>query len=309
MTFNRIAIYGHRGWASSAITKSLIASGAPIKILHRPESDVSGVPSTVTTVSVDVNDKDALIHALHDVDILISLVGHDGISRQLALVAALPHTDVKLFVPSNMSHQIDEDGMRLAVNKAKVEVEKAARDAKIAVTTVLPGYLVESSLAIPMMGVDANNNHILFTGNSQQQPLNLCTLRYVAAAYSAIFATTPTDTLQNRVIGLAELIVTGDEIRAALEQKHGAKPQEFVMSIDTVDRKLDETLAAGSPLAAMWYYRKIWATGALKGLVGDDIWEIDGYPKTTLDELLVQGKMQPYRELPERVIQIMAQFD
>lgn len=78
-----------------------------------------------------------------------SLVGHEGISRQLALVAALPHTDVKLFVPSNMSHQIDEDGMRLAVNKAKVEVENAARDAKIAMATVLPGYLVESSLATP----------------------------------------------------------------------------------------------------------------------------------------------------------------
>lgn len=74
MAFNRIAIYGHRGWASSAITKSLIASGAPIKILHRPESDVSDVPSTVTTVSVDVNDKDALIQALQDVDILMYFI-------------------------------------------------------------------------------------------------------------------------------------------------------------------------------------------------------------------------------------------
>lgn len=108
---------------------------------------------------------------------------------------------------------------------------------------------------------------------------------------------------------MSELIITGDEFAAALEQKHGAKPQEFVMNLDTVDRKLDEMLASGSPLAAMWYYRKIWATGALKGLVGDDIWQMDGYPKTTLDKLLVQGEMQPYRELPQRVIQIMADFD
>lgn len=73
MTFNRIAIYGHRGWASSAIVQSLANSDAPIKILHRPESDVSGVPSSVTTVSVDVNDKDSLIKALDDVDILMWL--------------------------------------------------------------------------------------------------------------------------------------------------------------------------------------------------------------------------------------------
>lgn len=78
-----------------------------------------------------------------------SLVGHEGITRQLALVEALPHTNVKLFVPSNMSHEIDEDGMRLPVNKAKVDVEKAAKEAGVSLATVLPGYLVESSLATP----------------------------------------------------------------------------------------------------------------------------------------------------------------
>ena len=69
MSFNRIAVYGHRGWASSAIVNALAASGAPIKVLSRPSSDVSGLPPSVTTISVDVEDQQALVSALQDVDI------------------------------------------------------------------------------------------------------------------------------------------------------------------------------------------------------------------------------------------------
>lgn len=47
MSSNRIAVYGHRGWASSAIVAALIASNAPIKVLYRPGSDVSTIPEYV----------------------------------------------------------------------------------------------------------------------------------------------------------------------------------------------------------------------------------------------------------------------
>lgn len=40
----------------------------------------------------------------------------------------------------------------------------------------------------------------------------------------------------------------------------------------------------------------------MKG-VGDDIWDVKGYEKATLDELLVEGKLEPYRDLPPQVTQ------
>jgi nucleoside-diphosphate-sugar epimerase len=54
MPYNRIAIYGHRGWAASAIVKALADFGAPIKVLHRPDSDVTMLPASVNTVAVDL---------------------------------------------------------------------------------------------------------------------------------------------------------------------------------------------------------------------------------------------------------------
>lgn len=71
MPYNRIAIYGHRGWAGSAIADALMASGAPITVLHRASSDTSCIASGVRKIQVDVDDHEALIAALQDIDIVM----------------------------------------------------------------------------------------------------------------------------------------------------------------------------------------------------------------------------------------------
>lgn len=71
MPSNRIAVYGHRGWASSAIVAALIASAAPIKVLYRPGSDISSLPASVAKVAVNLDDQDTVIAALQDVDVVM----------------------------------------------------------------------------------------------------------------------------------------------------------------------------------------------------------------------------------------------
>lgn len=50
---------------------ALIASGAPVKVLYRPDSDVSRLPNDVPKVAVDLDNEKALTDALKDVDILM----------------------------------------------------------------------------------------------------------------------------------------------------------------------------------------------------------------------------------------------
>jgi nucleoside-diphosphate-sugar epimerase len=71
MLYNRIAIYGHRGWASSAIAQALLTSGAPAKLLYRPGSNANGLKGRFDEIKVDVQDQDALRAALENVDILM----------------------------------------------------------------------------------------------------------------------------------------------------------------------------------------------------------------------------------------------
>ncbi|KAG5783475.1 hypothetical protein H9Q73_002893 [Fusarium xylarioides] len=101
MSFNRIAVYGHRGFVASRVVPALIASGAPITVLHRSSSDTSSLPKHVKKIQVDVLDEDDLVAALQDIDIVLSLVGDEGTDRQYGFVKAIPRTNVKLFVPSD----------------------------------------------------------------------------------------------------------------------------------------------------------------------------------------------------------------
>ncbi|KAG9250820.1 uncharacterized protein F5Z01DRAFT_677491 [Emericellopsis atlantica] len=297
----RIAVIGHRGWASSAILGALAASSASVKVLHQADSDVSGVPPQVTTTLVDFADVPALVEALRDIDIVISLVGPPGVEKQQALVKAIPQTNVQLFSPSDLAARYDGQGLSIPVNKAKLEVENAARSACIPITIVLPGNFAEFALSTPAMGIDLENNKLIHTIDSDKQSLNVCTRSYVAAAYVSIFAETPISQLKDRVIGLSELTFSGDDLAQALHARHGRFPTLFRHSREKVDSEIEAALTQGSPFSLPWYCRKIWGTGQQRTMIGQDIWEVQDFPKASLESLVTQGHVESYRELPSFV--------
>ncbi|KAH6645318.1 hypothetical protein BKA67DRAFT_526909 [Truncatella angustata] len=306
MTFNRIAIYGHRGWASSVIFDKLVASGAPITVLYRHGSDVSSVPASVTKIEIDIQDQKALVDALQNVDILISLVGHEGVTRQHAFVEAIPKTNVQLFVPSDLAARYDELGLRISVNAAKDAVESAARKTGIPMTIVLTGNIAEFALNTLAMGVDYAGNRLILSGNSAENRLNLCTLSYVGTAYASIFASTPIANLRDRVIGLSELSPTGNEISLALGKKHQQAPKVFRHSLESIENEVESCLREASPFALAWYCRRIWATGQQAEMIGKDIWEPKDYTKATLQDLIVEGKLKPYRDIPAEITEVFS---
>ncbi|KAI1817020.1 NAD(P)-binding protein [Poronia punctata] len=262
MTFNRIAIYGHR------------------------------------------DDPDSLASALQDIDVVLSFAARDVVPKQHNIIKAIPRTNVKLFVPSDFGFRVDEQGLRVPANKAKREVEEAARAAGVPIAVVYVGSFTESSLAFPILGVDVSGNRIIYTGDSANQQLSFCTRNYVAAAYASIFAQTSPDELQGRAIGPSEFKATGRDIAAVLQEKHGVEPQKFYHSIEKVDSQLEDDFINGRPTALSRHCRKAWGTGELVKGLGKDIWEVPGYKKATLRELLLEGKLEPYKELPPQVTQL-----
>ena len=74
-----------------------------------------------------------------------------GIARQHGLIEAILKTRGKAIVPSDMSHERNEQGLRLPVLKLKREVEEATKAAGITMTLVRPGYLAESSIRTPQV--------------------------------------------------------------------------------------------------------------------------------------------------------------
>ncbi|GIZ42991.1 hypothetical protein CKM354_000623700 [Cercospora kikuchii] len=298
MSPNRIAVYGHRGLFSSRIAAALIASDAHITILYRPGSDVANFPARTPKVEVDVYNQEALVAALQNIDIVISLVGDEGVTRQFGLVQAIPRTNVKLFIPSELGLCYGEDGMPIPVLKQKKLVQEAAKKAGIPMTIVLIANFAEFTLGSIAMGIDVEGNRVLYTGNSAVEKANMCTVDYVAAAYVSLFVNSPIAEIRNRTISLIELAPTGEDITIALKKKHGKGPQIFQQSTERNEKEyLDRLNSDLSAVAPAWYYRKLWGTGELTSLLSSDVWDVPSYEKATLDGLIVGGLVGPYRDL------------
>jgi hypothetical protein len=132
------------------------------------------------------------------------------------------------------------------------------------------------------------------------------TRAYVAACYASIFASTDPAALANRVIGLSELQVTGKQIADAMEERFGARPSERTESLDDIEGPI----VANKPYALALYCRKIWGTGQQVQMIGSDVWDIDGYRKATLHDLIVDRKVGPYRDMGrDKTAGILALFE
>ncbi|KAG5755248.1 hypothetical protein H9Q72_001352 [Fusarium xylarioides] len=267
MSFNRIAVYGHRGFVASRVVPALIASGAPITVLHRSSSDTSSLPKHVKKIQVDVLDEDDLVAALQDIDIVLSLVGDEGTDRQYGFVKAIPRTNVKLFVPSDFCLRYCEQGMAV--------------------------------------GIDLQNNVLVYTGNSANERVTMCTMRYVAAAYVDIFTTRPIHTIQNRTFTLSELAPTGMEIAAVMKEKNGREPSISTRSLDEINQTIEGHISNESNLAVPSYCRKMWGTGEMMKMLPDDLWEVKDYKKATLQDLVIGGELESYRALPDQVLELL----
>ncbi|KAF6836283.1 hypothetical protein CPLU01_03781 [Colletotrichum plurivorum] len=215
-------------------------------------------------------------------------------------------TSVKLFVASDLSLQYGEKGNRIAILKAKDDLQRAIRATGIPMTRVLTGNFAEFTLGCCGMGIDLTRNRLVHTANSTNEKANMAyvhsTREYVGAAYLSIFTANDISEIQNRTISLTELAPTGNEIAAAMKQKHGKEPEIIVHSLEKVQAAFDESLKAGVPAAAAWFYRKIWGTGELMAMLSSDVWDVPGYRKATLDDLIVSGKVGKYRDLPDFVV-------
>ncbi|KAJ5418182.1 NAD(P)-binding protein [Penicillium crustosum] len=155
------------------------------------------------------------------------------------------------------------------------------------------------------MGVDRLNNHIIFTGDSASLPLNLCTRNYVAAAYASIFGDTLIEKLEKRTLSLSELRPTSHDIQKALTTKFGVPPAQCTVTIEKVSVQVDEMIKKGEPGALAWYTRRNCGNGDQLKFLGTDIWEVEGYIKASVEDLLVEDRLEEYRPVRKELLDVL----
>jgi hypothetical protein len=180
------------------------------------------------------------------------------------------------------------------------------------------------------VGIDLQNNILVHTGNSVRERVTMwcvafypktpshlensfsiiklipCSTKdYVAAAYVDIFTTRPIHTIQNRTFTLSELAPTGMEIAAIMKEKNGKDPSIATRSLEELNQTIEDCLSKESNLAVPSYCRKIWGTGEMMKMLPDDLWEVKDYKKATLEDLVIGGRLESYRALPDHVMEYL----
>ncbi|KAI9637348.1 uncharacterized protein MKK02DRAFT_32221 [Dioszegia hungarica] len=289
---NTIAILGPRGWVASAVISALAATPSHIKAIYRQGSSPGDLPSSVEGIEVDWADESAFLAALQGVVIVLSLVGQAGLAEQLRLVPMLRRASISLFIPSDFAYVHTKEDDKIPVIHNKEVLATALNEAGVPMLTVLAGNFAEFALNTPRIGVDMINNRIVHTGHTDTQRINLCTRAYVAAALAALLPSTPSDKLKGRTIGLNEFSPTGAEIASAMERRSGAPPRVARATDERSLRLIDK----GSPWALAESVKLKWSRG--EHSVGEDMYDVKGYSKVGLEELVVKGQLVKYRPLP-----------
>ncbi|KAH7095778.1 hypothetical protein FB567DRAFT_513359 [Paraphoma chrysanthemicola] len=291
--FNKIAIIGHRGWVAGPIVRALAAASrdTPVRILHRSQSSTDDLPDNTETVPFSWENESSITAGLKGVDVLLSLIGHEGLHYQNKLIGPIKKAGVKLFAPSDLAlPYTSEERATVEVPRSKEELEHEMKENGVPYVTILSGNFDSFALDSPYMGVDLPNNRIVHTGDSRNNATYLCSREYVAAAYVSLFLQTKPQELAGRTIGLNELRPTGADVENVMAERAGKPPR---VAYETVEAMRIKARDQGD-LAAL--VRKKMGDGTHG--VGNDIWEVEGYKKKTIEDLLLHGALDKKQYAP-----------
>ena len=104
---------------------------------------------------------------------------------------------------------------------------------------------------------------------------------------------------------MSELAPTGMEIAAIMKENNGKDPFIATRSLEEVNRTIVDCISRESNLAVPAYCRKIWGTGEMMKMLPDELWEVKDYRKASLEDLVIGGKLESYRALPDHVLEYL----
>jgi hypothetical protein len=100
-----------------------------------------------------------------------------------------------------------------------------------------------------------------------------------------------------RTIGFNKLSITGADVIRVMTQLNGVSPEVARTTIDEMDRRIK----LGHPLSLAYAVTR-------KHSVGSDVHEVQRYAKETLENLMLDKQLIPYRSIPIDKSKVLNEF-
>ncbi|KAK7424083.1 hypothetical protein QQX98_000693 [Neonectria punicea] len=194
-----------------------------VSVLTR-QGSASTFPSGVSVVKTDYTSASLEI-ALQGQDVVISMLGYDGLPQQKTIINAAIKAGVKRFFPSEFGSRTYDAKVRAAVpvfsSKRNIIDYLEANEGKISWTAVINGAFFDLGLKVGFLGFDFEN-YRAYLFDDGTVPFCATNMHKIGhALFSLLSSPSNYAESQNRYIHIVSHMTSQQEILAALEKITG----------------------------------------------------------------------------------------
>ncbi|RMJ14236.1 hypothetical protein CDV36_006064 [Fusarium kuroshium] len=222
-----------------------------VSVLTR-QGSMSTFPPGVNVIKTDYTSA-SLESALQGQDVVISMLGYDGLPQQKTIIDAAIKAGVKRFFPSEFGSRTYDDKVRAAVpvfgSKRETVKYLMAREGQISWTAIINGAFFDLGLKVGFLGFDFSNNraHLFDGGKVPFGATNMHTIGH--ALFSLLSSPSAYAESQNRYIHIASHMTSQHEILAAVEEVTGKTWEKVAVNGKELSRTSLVKFHLGDPSA------------------------------------------------------------
>jgi len=220
-TYTSFAVIG-AGSIGTPVIEALIAKGASVVVITRPgSSTASKVPKGAKSASVDLKSATALAEAFrtHNVEVVVSTIGHPGLPDQPTIAEGAKLAGVKLFVPSEFGYST------IGLTEGELGVKNKFADHLTEIGLPSARIFVGGFTSFIPWLVDLESGKFKILGKGQSKA-SFTALEDIAGFTAHILTTLPPSQLTNAIFRIQGSHVTLLEIAAILGHENDVEHVE-----------------------------------------------------------------------------------
>ncbi|XAO22688.1 hypothetical protein I312_101461 [Cryptococcus bacillisporus CA1280] len=260
-----VALIGHNGTVGENILPYLVDAhkkgSIKLVILHRPNSDLSKIPSDAgiekRIIELEEGKVDAIKAVVKDLEVVISTIAAANTPNQVYLAEALVGSPVfKTFIPSDFGCVWSEEEISspgLSILKIKEEAAENIKHLKVPITEIKVGMFDLFFFGYKAGGTDVKGNQVQHYHKSLNTQIPITSLSYLGYSVAQLVSDPSLlAKLPNSTPYIFDYAPTGQEIVDVLTQLHGQPTKTVEVNEENMAERLKGSWAVGAAVIKKW---------------------------------------------------------
>ncbi|KAI0302960.1 NAD-P-binding protein [Russula brevipes] len=240
------------------------------------EGSKKTIDGDATVIPVDYSNKESIMRALTDIDVVISTIASSALDLQIGIAEAAKEAGVRLFIPSEFGGSTEGKTEGMFGRKARIHSQLKAVGIPYALFFTGP---YADFLWAQFVSLDVTRGKVSVGGDGNKQ-VSFTSRSDIARYLSYVLTHLPPEQLENRTFTIAGDTKSFNEIFKEYDAKTGKKLEVTYVPVSDLEARI-----AANPQDFVAFVHKVWATTGPFGQTDNDLYP-DWNPTSVLDNIL-----------------------